>query len=138
MTDDESPRLTTLTLMQQYQTLLTEARFDEWIELWADDRVCEFPFAGPERPRLLQGKEQILAYMTDYPSRISIDGVNELRVHPALDPNVVVVEMTIRGRAVETDKPYNQQYVIVAEARDGKLAHYREYWNPLVSAEALS
>jgi hypothetical protein len=138
MTDDESPRLTTLTLMQQYQTLLTEARFDEWIELWADDGVCEFPFAGPERPRLLQGKEQILAYMTDYPSRISIDGVNELRVHPALDPNVVVVEMTIRGRAVETDKPYNQQYVIVAEACDGKLAHYREYWNPLVSAEALS
>ena len=138
MTDDESPRLTTLTLMQQYQTLLTEARFDEWIELWADDGVCEFPFAGPERPRLLQGKEQILAYMTDYPSRISIDGVNELRVHPALDPNVVVVEMTIRGRAVETDKPYNQQYVIVAEARYGKLAHYREYWNPLVSAEALS
>jgi len=43
-----------------------------------------------------------------------------------------------QGRAVETDKPYNQQYVIVAEARDGKLAHYREYWNPLVSAEALS
>lgn len=138
MTDDESPRLTTLTLMQQYQTLLTEARFDEWIELWADDGVCEFPFAGPERPRLLQGKEQILAYMTDYPSRISIDGVDELRVHPALDPNVVVVEMTIRGRAVETNKTYNQQYVIVAEARDGKLAHYREYWNPLVSAEALS
>ena len=76
--------------------------------------------------------------MTDYPSRISIDGVDELRVHPALDPNVVVVEMTIRGRAVETNKTYNQQYVIVAEARDGKLAHYREYWNPLVSAEALS
>jgi ketosteroid isomerase-like protein len=50
----------------------------------------------------------------------------------------VVVEMTIKGRAVETDKPYNQQYVIVAETRDGKLTHYREYWNPLVSAEALS
>ena len=138
MTDDESIRLETLSLMQQYQTLLTEGRFNEWIELWADDGVCEFPFASPERPRHLLGKEQILAYMTAYPSRISIDGVDELRVHPALDPNVVVVEMTIRGRAVETDKPYNQQYVIVAETRDGKLAHYREYWNPLVSAEALS
>jgi ketosteroid isomerase-like protein len=138
MTDDESIRLETLTLMQQYQRLLTEARFGEWIELWADDGVCEFPFASPGRPRLLQGKEQILAYMTAYPSRIFIEGVDKLRVHPALDPNVVVVEMTIKGRAVETDKPYNQQYVIVAETRDGKLTHYREYWNPLVSAEALS
>jgi ketosteroid isomerase-like protein len=124
--------------MQQYQRLLTEARFGEWIELWADDGVCEFPFASPGRPRLLQGKEQILAYMTAYPSRIFIEGVDKLRVHPALDPNVVVVEMTIKGRAVETDKPYNQQYVIVAETRDGKLTHYREYWNPLMSAEALS
>jgi ketosteroid isomerase-like protein len=124
--------------MQQYQRLLTEARFGEWIELWADDGVCEFPFASPGRPRLLQGKEQILAYMTAYPSRIFIEGVDKLRVHPALDPNVVVVEMTIKGRAVETEKPYNQQYVIVAETRDGKLTHYREYWNPLVSAEALS
>jgi hypothetical protein len=138
MTDDEAIRLETLTLMQQYQTLLTEGRFNEWIELWADDGVCEFPYANPGSPRHLQGKEQILDYMTAYPSRISIDGVDELRVHPALDPNVIVVEMTIKGRAVETDKPYNQQYVIVAETRDGKLAHYREYWNPLVSAEALS
>jgi len=138
MNDEESIRLETLTLMQQYQRLLTEARFGEWIELWADDGVCEFPFASPGRPRLLQGKEQILAYMTAYPSRIFIEGVDKLRVHPALDPNVVVVEMTIKGRAVETDKPYNQQYVIVAETRDGKLTHYREYWNPLVSAEALS
>jgi ketosteroid isomerase-like protein len=138
MTDDEGIRLETLTLMQQYQRLLTEARFGEWIELWADDGVCEFPFASPGRPRLLQGKEQILAYMTAYPSRIFIEGVDKLRVHPALDPNVVVVEMTIKGRAVETDKPYNQQYVIVAETRDGKLTHYREYWNPLVLAEALS
>jgi ketosteroid isomerase-like protein len=138
MTDDESIRHETLTLMQQYQRLLTEARFGEWIELWADDGVCEFPFASPGRPRLLQGKEQILAYMTTYPSRIFIEGVDKLRVHPALDPHVVVVEMTIKGRAVETDKPYNQQYVIVAETRDGKLTHYREYWNPLVLDEALS
>jgi ketosteroid isomerase-like protein len=138
MTDDDGIRLETLTLMQQYQRLLTEARFGEWIELWADDGVCEFPFASPGRPRLLQGKEQILAYMTAYPSRIFIEGVDKLRVHPALDPNVVVVEMTIKGRVVETEKPYNQQYVIVAETRDGKLTHYREYWNPLVSAEALS
>ena len=138
MTDDEAIRLETLTLMQQYQRLLTEARFGEWIELWADDGVCEFPFASPGRPRLLQGKEQILAYMTAYPSRIFIEGVDKLRVHPALDPNVVVVEMTIKGRVVETEKPYNQQYVIVAETRDGKLTHYREYWNPFVLAEALS
>jgi len=56
-------------------------------------------------PETSSGQEQILAYMTAYPSRIFIEGVDKLRVHPALDPNVVVVEMTIKGRAVETEKP---------------------------------
>jgi uncharacterized protein len=137
MTDDDV-REVNLGLMQQYQTLLLEHRFDEWIELWADDGICEFPFARPERPRILQGKAAILSYMTAFPSWFTVEGVDELRVLPGIDPNVVIVEMKIKAHAVASGKPYNQQFVIVAEARDGKLSHYREYSNPLVSAEALS
>lgn len=136
MTDDEI-RQENLALMQQFQTLLLEQRFGEWIDLWADDGICEFPFARPERPKILKGKEAILAYMTDYPSWFEVEGVDELRVHQGLDPNVLVVEMKIKAHAVESGKPYNQQFVIVAEASEGKLAHYWEYSNPLVSAEAL-
>ena len=44
--DDQAIRDQTVALMQAYQTLITEQRFDEWIELWADDGVCEFPFAA--------------------------------------------------------------------------------------------
>jgi len=43
MTDDEGIRLETLTLMQQYQRLLTEARFSEWIELWLMTESASFP-----------------------------------------------------------------------------------------------
>jgi uncharacterized protein len=136
--DDQAVRDETVALMQAYQTLITEQRFDEWIELWADDGVCEFPFATAGRPNRLCGKDEILEYMTQYPARISIEGVEALRVHLGVDPHVVVVEMTIRGTATETGKPYNQQFVIVGETKDGKLAHYREYWNPLISAEAFA
>jgi uncharacterized protein len=135
--DDQAIRDQTVALMQAYQTLITEQRLDEWIELWADDGVCEFPFAAEGRPSRLCGKDEILEYMTQYPGRISIEGVDELRVHLGLDPHVAVVEMTIRGLATETGKPYNQQFVIIGETKDGKLAHYREYWNPLISAEAF-
>jgi len=137
MTDDQI-REDNLALMQRFQTLLLEQRFEEWIDLWTEDGICEFPFARAEIPKCLKGQEEILTYMTGYPSRFSIEGVDELRVHQGLDPNLLVVEMTVIGRAVETGKPYNQQYVIVAGTRNGKLSHYREYSNPLVSAEALS
>ncbi len=136
--DEQTVRDQTIALMLAYQTLITEQRFDEWIELWADDGICEFPFAAEDRPNRLPGKDEILAYMTQYPDRISFQGVDEMRVHLGLDPHVVVVEMKVRGTALETGKAYNQQFVIVGETKDGKLAHYREYWNPLISAEAFA
>lgn len=137
MTDDEI-RQANLAVLQRYRSLLFAHRFDEWIELWADDGICEFPFAAEGRPKRLEGKAEILAYMTRFSSRFSIEGVDRLEIHPCLDPNTVVAELAIRGRASGTGKPYHQQYVVVAQLRDGKLAHYREYWNPVVSAEALA
>jgi hypothetical protein len=136
--DDQAVRDQTVALMQSYQTLITEQRFDEWIELWADDGVCEFPFAAEGRPNRLCGKEEILEYMTQYPGRISIDGIDDFRVHLGFDPHVMVVEMSIRATTTQTGKPYNQQLVIIGQTKGGKLAHYREYWNPLIWAEAFA
>ena len=137
MATDDQVRDQTLALMARYQELITARRFDEWIELWADDAVCEFPFASPGRPARLTGKAEILDYMKAYPETISIEGVQELQLHPGLDPRVLVAEMTIAGTATQTGRPYNQQFVIIARAHDGRLDHYREYFNPLVSAEAF-
>jgi hypothetical protein len=136
--DDQAVRDQTVALMQAYQTLITEQRFDEWIELWADDGVCEFPFAAEGRPHRLCGKGEILEYMTQYPGRISIDGIDDFRVHLGFDPHVMVVEMSIRATTTQTGKPYNQQLVIIGQTKGGKLAHYREYWNPLIWAEAFA
>ncbi|HEY2486857.1 MAG TPA: nuclear transport factor 2 family protein [Candidatus Binataceae bacterium] len=126
-------RAQTLKLLQSYHALIVERRFDEWIELWAEDGTCEFPYAPEGRPRVLQGKNAILAYMTGYPEWIAIDSIAEMRVHAMHDPELAVVEMAIKGRALTTGRPYNQRYVIVVEARNGKIWRYREYWNPLVT-----
>jgi hypothetical protein len=137
VTNSDELRAQTLTLLQSYHALIVERRFDEWIELWAEDGTCEFPYAPEGRPRVLQGKNAILAYMTGYPEWIAIDSIAEMRVHAMHDPELAVVEMAIKGRALTTGRPYNQRYVIVVEARNGKIWRYREYWNPLVTLEAF-
>jgi ketosteroid isomerase-like protein len=136
-TQDDKLREQTLALVQSYQTLIAQRRFDEWIELWAEDGSCEFPYAPEGRPQLLQGKKAIYDYMKAYPDRIAIDSVAEMRVHPMLNPEVVAVELAIKGRALHTGRPYNQRCVIVVEAKNGKIWRYREYWNPLISIEAF-
>ena len=135
-TDETGVREQTLQLAHSYQSLLSQQRFDEWIELWAEDGTCEFPFAHESRRRVYQGKREILAYMAATPGRIAIDALAEMRVHPMLDPEVAAVEFAISGRVLTTGRPYNQRYVAFLEAKDGKIWRYREYWNPLVSVEA--
>ncbi len=136
-TRDDELRSLTLELGRSYQALIAERRLDEWIELWDDDGSCEFPFAPPGRKRLYRGKREIYAYMTAYPGRIAIDSVADQRVHSMLDPEVAVIELAIRGRALPSGRPYNQRYVAFLEARNGKVWRYREYWNPLVAIEAF-
>ena len=41
------------------------------------------------------------------------------------------------ARIATTGLPYEQDYVMVIEAKDGKIIRYREYWNPLPAIEAF-
>ena len=135
MTDDEI-RAQTIQLATAYQILIGQGKWDEWIELWADDGVLEFPFAPPGRQSIYRGKDEILAYMKAASGKMKIDGITAMRVQPALDPHAVTVELTVTGAMLKTGKPYNQRFVFFFEVKDGKLAAYREYWNPLITIDA--
>lgn len=136
-TEDEATRARILQMIGAYRTLMEQGNWDQWIDLWAEDAVLEFPFSPPGRQRAYTGKAQILAYMKAAACRVGVDGTTALNLIPAQDPNVAVVELSTRGRAIPTGRPFNQSYVIVFETKEGKLWRYREYWNPLVSIEAF-
>ena len=137
MTDTEdADRATIGNLMNQFRQLFAEQRWDEWLDLWADDGVLEFPFAPPGRRSRYVGKADILAYMKPVAGRMQIDEVEYLRVHPMLDPRMVCMEMGLKGRVLTTGAALNQKYVSILETREGKLWRYREYWNPIVSMDA--
>jgi len=49
----------------------------------------------------------------------------------------VVFEFTCEGRAVSTGVAYDQTYISVVTLRNGRIARYKDYWNPLVTLAAL-
>lgn len=134
---DDERRTATLGLVSAYQTLLGQGRWDEWIDLWAEDGVLDFPFAPQGRQRVYRGKADILAYMSATPGRVAVDGLEHVRLFPMQDPEIAVAELTIKGHIPATGAGYNQSYVLFFETKDGKLSRYREYWNPLVSIDAM-
>lgn len=133
---DDDVRAATLKLVGAYQTLLAEKRWDEWIDLWAEDAELSFPFAPLGRKSVYRGRAEILGYMSAV-GRVVVDSLDTARLFPAQEPNVAVVEFTVTGHAPATGAPYNQSFVIFFETKKGKIWRYREYWNPLVTIDAV-
>ncbi len=136
----ESDREAVRNMLQSYLLLYAQQRWEEWIDLWSEDGVLEFPFAPAGRRSRYVGKTDILAYMTAVAARmagrIKSDGLGYFQVRPMLDPQAVSLEMSVKGRILETGAAYEQKYVSIIETKGGKISLYREYWNPLVSMDA--
>jgi len=137
MSDDNAIRQHTLSVVQSYLALLSQGRWNEWRELWSEDSVLEFPYAPEGAVNRYVGRDAIVAYMSGTADHITVHGVTSVQVHPLLDPNAVIVELRIDGSIRASNKPYNQRYVTFFQLTDGKIQHYREYWSPLITMEAM-
>ncbi|HEY4344989.1 MAG TPA: nuclear transport factor 2 family protein [Parvibaculum sp.] len=132
----EIDRAATNRIAEQFMMLLAERKWDEWSDLWAEDGVLEFPFAPPGRRSRYEGKVDILNYMKAAVGKMKIDTVDYYEVYPMLDPSMVCMEMGLKGHIVATSLPLHQRYVSIFQTGEGKLRHYREYWNPIASMDA--
>jgi uncharacterized protein len=101
------------------------------VDLCADDVVFEFPFAPPGRPARVEGKQEVGDYLQAVSGRRRIEAVPSLEVHETVNQDVAIIEMTMTGTVTATGAPYEQSYVVVLTVRDGLIARYRDYWNPL-------
>jgi uncharacterized protein len=134
--NDDDLRAMTMQIVGAYQALLVEKRWDEWIELWAEDGELCFPFAPLGRKSVYRGHSEIRDYMSEV-GRVVVDSLVTGQLIPMQDPRVAVAEFTVNGHAAESGAPFNQSYVMFFETKGGKIWRYREYWNPLVTIDAL-
>jgi ketosteroid isomerase-like protein len=54
------------------------------------------------------------------------------RFIPALDPDLVIVEVSGNNLVAATGKHYCNRYLFLVQCRNGKIAHILEYSNPQV------
>ena len=104
---------------------------DGWLATCRDDVVLEFPYAPEGRPRRIEGKAAAGDYLRAIPSQIDFERVTNLEVHQTVDPNTAIIEWSASGRVKATGAPYEMDYVVVLVLVDGKMAVYRDYWNPV-------
>jgi hypothetical protein len=111
---------------------------ERWLGLFAEDAVVEFPYARslglPER---LEGLEAIRRYFVETPKHFRGLVFTNVRPYLTTDPEVALAEVHGSATIAVTGRQYEQDYFMLVKARDGRIALYREYWNPILGLEAF-
>ncbi|MEV7386733.1 nuclear transport factor 2 family protein [Streptomyces sp. NPDC091215] len=108
-----------------------------WADLCDENVVVEFPFAPEGSPSRLEGRDAIYEYLRGYPDLIDIHSITSLEIHSTGDPDTAIADWSVTGRVLANGNPYNMSYATFVTFKDGKVAKYREYWNPLAFLKAL-
>jgi uncharacterized protein len=103
------------------------------LERCADDVVFEFPFAPADRPGRVEGRDAVREYLEPIFARTQTQGLSGLVIHQTVDPAVAVIEFTATVQ-IGGGPTREVSYVVVLTVRDGQIARYRDYWNPLALA----
>jgi ketosteroid isomerase-like protein len=108
-----------------------------WADLCAEDVVVEFPFSPDNLPSRLEGREAIFGYLQYYPTIIDIHEIDSVTIYETNHPAKVVAEWTVKGHVIPNGNKYDMNYATFVTVRNGQIAEYREYWNPLAFGQAL-
>jgi uncharacterized protein len=111
------------------------ADVDAFDDLYTDDYVLELPYAKPEPVRvegLAPVKDYLRRAFTVFRFDLTITAVHEL-----VDGDLVA-EYTSEGTVVPTGRRYANTYVGLWRFADGRVRATREWYDPLVSAEATA
>lgn len=130
------PKPTILSVLQEALGDRIHPPATNFLELMSEDFVMEFPYARPGMKTRIEGLADVIPYLLTVAQGVSIDGVDNVTVHETRDPEVVIVEFEAHGRALKVDEPYDQRYISVIRTRDGRMVHYKDYWNPLQGLKA--
>ncbi len=100
-----------------------------------EDIVYEAPYyAGLER----RGKAELGAMLTAVEARFDSISYVVVDDFPTVDPDLVIVEVHGDNRVRDTDRRYQNLYIMFLYFRDGLVYRWREFSNPDVYRTAVN
>ncbi|RYG69097.1 nuclear transport factor 2 family protein [bacterium] len=107
-----------------------------FIGMLAENAVIEFPYTPPGGQKRVESQAAIEKYVAGVSGMLDF-GAMTLHARHNSEGGVVILEFSCNGSGTQTGEPYNQDYISVITIRDGLIAHYRDYWNPLIALKAM-
>ena len=123
-------------LQRHIETLVADPA--QWQTLIADDMLWELVYAPSlGHPARLSGREQVLRHVNWFLGAVENFRFSDFRVYAMADPEQAVGEVRAQAVIKPTGRTYRQEYVFFLRTKAGKIAHIREYFDPVRSAKAM-
>jgi uncharacterized protein len=108
-----------------------------WPSLATDDVKMTMPFAPPGIPTACEGRDACEALTKSFFAGVKKFDWHEVQWYPAMEPNLLFG--TAKSEALlGSGKTYRNDYCFIIRFRDGRVAEYREYFNPLPAIAAFT
>jgi ketosteroid isomerase-like protein len=126
-------------LVERFLQCVTAPDPGDLADCFADEVVIEMPFAPPGLipARLETTREELRARYAAGASVRRYTEVIDSTIHETVDPARVVVEFSVRGTMLAAAEEFTLRFVMVMTIRDGRIAHTRDYADPIAGARAL-
>lgn len=123
--------------VRQFLSLLADKNIEAWSKLWTEDVVQEMPFSPAGFPTRVAGRDALIKHYSGLPEAYGKIAFPDLVIYAMLDPNWVLAEYRGEIDVLATNRPYNNHYCGLFHLKAGRIALFREYYNPTVLVEAF-
>ena len=107
----------------------------DYLDLFCDDGVLETPYVSPGSPSRWEG-QAIAGFLSKLRGVIRLTDFSLVAAYPAQDGATTVLEYDGTVHLEKNGTRFRQRYVGIVTLRDGRIALWREYLNPLASQAA--
>jgi ketosteroid isomerase-like protein len=109
-----------------------------WQTLIADNLLWELPYARSlGHPARLKGRQEVVNHVTWFLTAVENFRFIDVEIHAFIDPQAAVGEFRGEGLIKSTGRIYVQNYVLFLRAENEKITFLREYFDPVLAANAL-
>jgi ketosteroid isomerase-like protein len=106
-------------------------------DMFADDGVLELPNRA-DGPRVMAGRSEVGEFLAIPPQALKDMPIVDRRYYETTDPSVVVAEYRSEG-TTRQGRPYRNRYIALFEFdTSGKIALWREYFDPQAVRDAFA
>jgi uncharacterized protein len=110
----------------------------EWLALFDSNAVIEFPFAKrigfPDR---IEGLPKIQNYIESLPAGFEDFEFSDVKIYAHEDADSLTAEFKGFIPANGKRPEYRQTYICWFSSKEGKITHYKEYWDPTAVSEFI-